>query len=74
MPAAPTIRLNPYFAPLCARRGYKLATIAVAHRLCRLLLAMLRDGTDFQPQRLGLEEERFTSTIIRLYRRPPRRA
>jgi hypothetical protein len=43
--------LNPYFAALCARRGYKLATIAVAHRLCRILFAMLRDRTDFDPHR-----------------------
>jgi transposase len=65
--------LNPYFATLCARHGYKRATIAVAHRLCRILFAMLRDGTDFQPQRLGLEEGPFTRTITRRYRLTPRR-
>ncbi len=69
----PTHPLNPYFARLCSRRGYKTATIAVAHRLCRLLFAMLRDGTDFQPQRLGLEEGPFTRTITRRYRLTPRR-
>jgi transposase len=65
--------LNPYFATLCARRGYKTATIAVAHRLCRILFAMLRDATDFQPQRLGLEEGPFARTMIRRYRLTPRR-
>ena len=34
--------LNPYFARLCARRGYKMAIVAVAHRLCRIIFAMLR--------------------------------
>jgi hypothetical protein len=65
----PTHPLNPFFATLCARRGYKMATIAVAHRLCRMLFAMLRDKTDFQPQQLGLEEGPFTRTITRRYRR-----
>jgi Transposase IS116/IS110/IS902 family len=55
--------LHPYFMKLCARRGYKTAIVAVAHRLCRLLYALLRDGTDFQPPRLGVEEGPFTQTI-----------
>jgi hypothetical protein len=25
---------SPYFRQLCARRGYKMAVVAVAHRLC----------------------------------------
>lgn len=61
--------LNPYFAALCTRRGYKLATIAVAHRLCRILFAMLRDQTDFTPERLAIEEGPFTRTTTRRYRR-----
>jgi transposase len=69
----PAHPLNPFFATLCARRGYKMATIAVAHRLCRILFAMLRDQTDFQPQHLGLEEGPFTRTITRRYRLTPRR-
>jgi hypothetical protein len=40
----PTHPLHPYFALLCAKRGYKMATIAVAHRLARITFAMLRDG------------------------------
>jgi len=61
--------LNPYFAALCARRGYKLATIAVAHRLCRILFAMLRDHTTFDPAQLAIEEGPFTHTTTRRYRR-----
>jgi transposase len=66
--------LHPYFMKLCARRGYKTAIIAVAHRLCRLLYALLRDGTDFQPTRLGVEEGPFTQTITRQFRLTPKPA
>src|SRR5262249_10487981 len=70
-PAPP---LSPYFMKLCARRGYKIAIVAVAHRLCRLLYALLRDGTDFQPTRLGVEEGPFTQTITRRFRLTPKPA
>ena len=40
----PTHPLHPYFIRLCAKRGYKMAVVAVAHRLCRILFAMLRPG------------------------------
>ena len=61
--------LHPYFAPLCARRGYKLAVIAVAHRVCRILFAMWRDGRDFDLSRLAVERGPFARTVVRLYRR-----
>src|SRR4029453_7866933 len=54
----PTHPLHPYFAVLCAKRGYKMATIAVAHRLARITFAMLRDGTDFDVGKLNIEEGR----------------
>ncbi len=70
--------LNPYFAALCARRGYKMATIAVAHRLCRILFAMLRDRTEFDPQQLAIEEapspgRRRAATVERPSAEFPRR-
>jgi hypothetical protein len=37
----------------------------VAHRLCRILFAMLRDRTDFDPQQLAIEEGPFTRTTTR---------
>ena len=43
----PTHPLHPYFARRCAQRGYKMAVVAVAHRLCRMLFALLRDGVAF---------------------------
>jgi transposase len=61
----PTHPLNPYFAQLCARRGYKMATVAVAHRLARILFALLRDGTAFDVRRLNIEEGPFTRTTVR---------
>ena len=39
--------LHAFFVRLCARRGYKMAVTATAHRLCRILFAMLRDGRPF---------------------------
>lgn len=66
--ARPTHPLNPYFAKLCAKRGYKMAVVAVAHRLCRILFAMLRDGAVFDVGKLGVEEGSFRRTTIRHYR------
>jgi hypothetical protein len=70
----PSHPLNPYFFKLCARRGYKAAIVAVAHRLCRLLYALLRDGSKFQPTRLGVEAGPFTQTVTRQYRLTPKPA
>jgi transposase len=41
--------LHHVFTRLCVRRGYKPAVVAVAHRLCRILFALLRDQTEFTP-------------------------
>jgi transposase len=65
----PTHPLQPYFAALCARRGYKMAVVAVAHRLCRIMFAMLRDGRDFDIEKLAVERGPFKRTVVRLYRR-----
>src|SRR5262249_15041523 len=67
----PTHPLHPYFAKLCAKRGYKMATIAVAHRLARITLAMRPDGPDFEVGKLNVEEGPFERTIIRRYRLTP---
>jgi hypothetical protein len=61
--------LQPYFATLCAKRGYRMAVVAVAHRLCRLMFAMLRTQSDFDIKRVGVEEGPFTRTLVRRYRR-----
>ena len=64
----PTHPLHPYFAIRCAKRGYKMATIAVAHRLARITFAMLRDGTDVDVAKFNIEEGPFERTTIRRYR------
>jgi transposase len=43
--------LNPFFRKLRAKRGYKVAVVACAHRLCRIIYAMLRDGQEFDATR-----------------------
>jgi transposase len=60
---------NPYFSSLCVRRGYKMAVVAVAHRLCRILYAMLRHGADFDLSKLAIEQGRFEHTTVRRFRR-----
>lgn len=63
--------LHPYFVRLSAKRGYKVAVMAVAHRLCRIMFAMLRKGVDFDVGKLGVEAGTFTQTRIRHYRLKP---
>jgi hypothetical protein len=48
--------------------------IAVAHRLCRILFAMLRDGTDFSVARVGVEQGDFERTTTYRYRLRPKPA
>lgn len=64
-----TSPLHPYFSSLCARRGYKMAIVAVAHRLCRIVYSMLRHGTDFDLNKLAVEQGRFERTTVHYYRR-----
>ena len=66
--------LNPHFARICTRRGYKAAVIAVAHRLCRILFAMSRDGRDFEPARAGVEQGPFVRSTTYRYRLTPKPA
>ena len=63
--------LHPYFARLCAQRGYMMAVVAVAHRLCRILFALLRDGAEFDLAKLAVEEGPFRRTSVQRYRREP---
>lgn len=67
----PTNPFHPYFTSLCVRRGYQMAVVAVAHRLCRILYALLRTGTTFDLRRLAIEQGRFEYTVVRRYRRKP---
>jgi transposase len=67
----PTHPLHPYFAAQCAKGGYKKAVVAGAHRLARIMFAMLRDGTEFDLRKLRIEVGPFTATTVRPYRLKP---
>ncbi len=60
----PTHPLHPYFARLCAQRGYKMAVVAVAHRL----FALRRNREDFDVAKLAIEEGPFRPTALQRYR------
>jgi len=60
--------LNPYFRKLCAKHGYKMAVVAVAHRLCRILYSMLKNRTDFDEGKLAVERGPFERKTQDLYR------
>jgi len=66
--------LNPYFAQVCAKKGYKAAIVAVAHRLIRILFAMLRTGKPFNEEKLNVEKGPFTKEVKRVYRLRSRHA
>src|SRR5450756_1880831 len=59
---------HPYLRNLTVRAGYKKAVIAVAHRLCQILFAILRDKTAFDPSKLAVEKGAFEVTTTRVYR------
>jgi len=65
---------HPYFARVCTRHGYKTAVVAVAHRLCRILFAMLRDGSTFSVSGAGVEQGDFKRTTTYKYRLRPKPA
>lgn len=60
--------LHPYFTKVLRRRGYRMAVIAVAHRLCRILYAMMRDGTPFSLDKAGVESGTFNNHSVKKYR------
>jgi hypothetical protein len=48
--------------PLAAAAAWQTAVAAVARRLCRILLAMLRNATDFSVSRTGFGDFKRTGT------------
>ena len=49
--------LHAWVHRLADRRGKRIAIVALARRLARILFAMWRDGRDFEPARLGRAAE-----------------
>lgn len=66
--------LHPFLRDLSLRLGTRRAVIAVAHRLCRVLYAMLRDKTIFDASKLRAHEPRPRGAGARLYRLKPQAA
>ena len=60
--------LNPMFTKICAKSGYKIAVTAVAHKLLRIMWAMLKHEKDFDLQRLGIEEGPFQTVKTKHFR------
>lgn len=65
----PSHPLQPAFAKLVARRGVKIAVVAIAHRLLRVAWRILRDGVEFDPSKLGVEQGPFEEKVVRQWRR-----
>lgn len=60
--------LNPYIAKLAAKRGYKMAVVAVAHRMLRIMVAMLKQQCDFDVGKLNVEAKVHKVSRTRYYR------
>jgi transposase len=67
----PSSPMHPFLRDLSLRLGTRRAIIAVAHRLCWVLYAMLRDKTVFDASRLRAHEPRPSVASGRLYRLKP---
>jgi transposase len=61
--------LHPFFAGVCAKRGYKVAMVGIGHRLARIVFAMLRDAKLFDERVAGVEYGPFTYNRTVDYRR-----
>lgn len=59
---------NPLFARVCARKGYRVAVIAVAHKILRILWSMLKHKSEFSLEPLGLERGHFVTKNVKTYR------
>jgi transposase len=66
--SSPNNPFHPYYARITAKRGVKMAVVAVAHRICRVLFAMLRHQRDFDLHRLNVEEGPFEKLTVKRYR------
>lgn len=54
--------LNPYWRRVCTKHGYKMAAVAVAQRLARILWRMWKNQEDFDATKLNLVHETHTRT------------
>lgn len=59
---------NPMFSRICAKKGYKVAVVAVAHKILRILWSMLKNEKDFDLAPLGIEQGEFVTKSVRKYK------
>jgi transposase len=60
--------LNPYWARVCAKQGYKRAVVAIAQRLARILYALWLKGEDFDAPKLNVVEQQHSRTKTYFWR------
>jgi transposase len=60
--------LNPYWARICTKQGYKKAVVAIAHRLARILYQMWRKRESFDVTKLNVVAERRRYSKIYYWR------
>ena len=65
---------HPFFRDLTVKVGSRRAVIALAHRLCRVLYAMLRDKTAFDASKLTVQQPHTPIESRRVYRLNPQPA
>jgi hypothetical protein len=56
-----TAELRAWATRIAARRGRRIAAVALARRLAGILYAMWRDGTDYQPTAAAVSETAMAS-------------
>jgi len=67
--ARSTSPLNPFYRRWVVKKGHKKAVVAVAHKLCRIVHALVKEGRDFDPARLGVERVEDEKGSFKGYRR-----
>lgn len=65
----PTHPLHPYYSTIAAKKGPKIALVAVAHRMLRILVAMLQTGSEFDVKKLNVEARIQKVTRTRYWQR-----
>lgn len=67
--AHPQNPLNPFYRKWAVKKGNKKAVVAVAHKLCRIVHALLKKGEPFSPEKLGVEQYQDEALGRKGYRR-----
>jgi len=69
----PTHPLHPYYSALAAKRGKNVAVVAVANRLLRIMVAMLKNDSEFDVRKLNVEARVQKVTRTKYWHRKTRK-